>query len=430
MNNLDARTDRLIACAILLVWTGLVTVRYWNGWSIDMSAIYMAGYFAALGETDLIAGAVTDSFARQIPEAWYLALATLGHPDPNVTHFVYPPIWAYVVAPLASATEPTQFFNIMRPFVAGSFAISVVLAWRIMRPAHVSLTLWSLIAIIIAQTTTPWTLGVDLNQPQMIVVMIVLFAFDRYIHGRFLAAGALLGLAAAIKITPVLLCAIFLFDRQYRAVLMAGAVSGGLAVLSLIVAGWEPHAVFLARADQIAELVPYVGLNFTFETVMSDFFVTAAPCLSCINPLHGLNVEWVSRLSSVLLVIFLAWTLMATRRMSFQDRTKLRLMLVPLITLFFGPLAWMHYYALPVLLYPGLVALYPSRAVILAGIPFWAGFSAFLMEGRLDQALAQDNFLTFYPQHTAILSVVALLVLIAFGRSEFARKAPAEAVSV
>ena len=89
-----------------------------------------------------------------------------------------------------------------------------------------------------------------------------------------------------------------------------------------------------------------------------------------------------------------------------------------------------RYTSLPVVLFPGLIALYPMRAVLLAGIPFWAGFSVILMEGRVDQALANNNFQAFYPQHTALLSIAALLFLIAFGRSEFARKAPAEAVSV
>ena len=163
-------------------------------------------------------------------------------------------------------------------------------------------------------------------------------------------------------------------------------------------------------------LVPLVGLNLTFETVMSDFVVGFTRCMYCANRLQGMNVEWVAHLSSALMPIAVLGTLWFTRNMAFEDRTKLRLMLVPLLAMFFSPLAWMHYYVLPVLLFPGLVALYPWRAVVVAGLPFWAGFGSILMETRLDSAIANGNWLAFYPQHTALLSLAALAALIAFGR--------------
>lgn len=429
MNNMEAKTDRVVAFAILLVWTAIVTFRYWNDWSIDMSAIFMAGHFAAEGQHHLIFGEVEHLFAKDLPDEWGQTLNAFGFPAYDPIHFVYPPIWAYLVAPLAGLTEPMQFFNLTRPFVIASFAGSVVLAWRIMKPTGVTLTLWSLIAIVVAETTAPWTVAVDLNQPQLIIIFLLLLAFERYMAGKDITAGAILGLVAAIKITPILLCAIFLFDRRYRAIIAAGFVSGGIGLLSLLVAGWDMHMVFLARVSQIELLVPLVGLNFTFETVMNDFVVAFIQCEYCANRLQGMNVEWVAMLSNLIMPGALFATLWFTRRMTFEDRTKLRLLLVPLVTMFFSPLAWMHYYTLPVLLFPGLVSLYPMRAVLYAGLPFWAGFSLILMETRLDSAIANQNWQAFYPQHTALLSLVALVALIAFSKRWAVQEDGTQAVS-
>lgn len=416
MKSPSQRTDLAMALAILALWVFAVMFRFWDAWSTDMSAIYLAGYFVAAGEPGLIFGDVADRFAEHAPAEWTELLHARGFTERIAVHYVYPPIWAFLVAPLAGATEPTTFFNITRAIMTLCFAGTIIFAWRFMRPAGISLTIFSLIAITISEATVPFVLSIDLNQPHLLVGLLIVIAFERYLAGKDITAGALLGIAAAIKITPVILCLMFLTDRRWRAAAAAVAVSGGLAMVSLMLAGIEPHLTFLARIHQIDAVLHLHGLNLTFETMVHDFFLPITPCDYCITVRDGLDTPAITMLSKLLLIASTVLTLWLTRLMEFADRTRLRVLLLSITTIYFSPLAWMHYYAMPILLFPGLTGLYPIRAVVIAGIPFWAGFSRWLMEGWLDHALAVDNYNTFFPQHTALVSFAALAGLMFFSK--------------
>ncbi len=102
------------AALLLAGWTVSVVYAYWNVWSIDMSAVYMAARFAALGEWAQVYNAPPDFFSKDIPERWASELSALGHAGEFPVPYVYPPLWAILLSPVAGNSDPMVFFNLTR----------------------------------------------------------------------------------------------------------------------------------------------------------------------------------------------------------------------------------------------------------------------------------------------------------------------------
>ncbi len=401
------RHDIAIAVTLVAVWTAAQIVNLWGSWSVDMSAIYMAGHFAWLGEDAWIYGAPPDFFSKLVPERWTEVLIGFGLKEEFAVPFVYPPIWAFLVAPMAGTMDPITFFDITRVVTTGAFGASILVAWRLMRPAGISATAFCVVSIVIASLTVPYLFSVSLNQPQFLVVLLILLAFERYQAGKPLLAGILLGVVAAMKISPVLLCLIFVADRQWRAVAACGLTAAGIAALSLAVAGWDLHMTFLERATQIEGLVPLIGFNMTFETMMYDFFVPMEHYENTASRVLGQDTPWVSALSKMLLIAAIWGTFRVTRGVEETARLKVRLILLYLAVVWFGPLAWMHYYTLPLLLAPGLIGIWTVRQVALITGAMTLGFMKPVMLGVMDWTLDAGDYQIFYAQHTALFPLLA-----------------------
>ena len=401
----------LVAYALWSAW------RYWDAYAIDLAPLYIAGHFAANGEWHMIYGGEKLAFAVKNAPEWRGVLEAHGISGRSGSHYVYPPIWAYVVSPLTTVLDPQSFINYGRIVLAFCLSASIWLAWLIFR-SPCSPVLWVALSLALMESTMPAVLSLELGQPQLLVILLVLASFERSMAGRDIQAGFFLGLAAAIKVSPILLIVIFLADRRWKAACVAVATSAGVAVASLLVAGTAPHFEFVAVVRWMDSLMPAVGLNFTFETVAHDFLVSFTPCERCSDARMGVGTPWVSTLSSALLLASLGAAVVATRRIDPNWRLPIRLTLISMAILFFGPLSWMHYYTVLLLLAPGILLMIDRRLALLLGGVIWLGFSKFWM-GMLLLSNTRFPYDTIYPQHTAILSVLAMLVATAI----FARTA-------
>ena len=90
------------------------------------------------------------------------------------------------------------------------------------------------------------------GQLYVVLLLLILAACWSYLRGFRALAGALLAIAAACKIFPVLLFVFFLQRREWRA-LAAGAFTGLAAIaVSVAVFGWNVHRTWLS------EILPWV----------------------------------------------------------------------------------------------------------------------------------------------------------------------------
>lgn len=323
-----------------------------------MSAIYMAAWHVSLDEAP-------DLYHFAANTNWGADLAALGFSNEAATGYVYPPLWAYLLSPVAGSMSAISFFDLTRCFLTASFAGSVLLAWRFMQPKNISLAAFTLISLTIAEFTMPVQLGLILNQPQMLIILLVILAFERYSAGFFVIAGGLLGLAAALKIIPIFLVLIFILDRNWRAVGACFGTAAALAGTSLVIGGPELHVQFLDRLSRLNDLILIEGANTSFEVFLHQIFYPAHARLHVGSTVReAVNVLWISAVNYFALFGSLAAATISTQALAQNERIRVRLFLFLLAITFFSPLAWIHYFALPLLLAPGLRSVFTLNQTI------------------------------------------------------------------
>jgi alpha-1,2-mannosyltransferase len=164
--------------------------------------------------------------ARDIVHGQPLYAEFLHHPFPDPTlrpAYIYPPIFALLVAPLGLLPD-TLAGVVWMAMGQASLAVAVVVVLRWLRPAS-----WAVTALLCA-TLTFYPLWVDAVQGQanLLILLLVTIGIAGILRGTP-ALGAAIGIAAALKLTPLLLVAWLLLDRRFRA---AAFVLGGFAMVT------------------------------------------------------------------------------------------------------------------------------------------------------------------------------------------------------
>jgi hypothetical protein len=371
-----AARDAWIAMAILGVWLLVALVRQWNHWPEDLSAVYIAGFLWQTGQPELIYAAPEHFFGGHAP-SWTPTLLDLGGPDAVTFPYIYPPIWAVLIAPLTRMTDVLGFANAVSLIQFPMLVASILLAARLFRPAAMPLWLWALIGAATLSLSIQSQLTLGLNQPTITVVFLILLSFERMQSGQPVAAGAALAIAAAIKISPVFLAVVFVIDRQYRAFAAFVIVGAILGLMSLFLAGIDMHREFLSALSLPAE-----------NTLLSVTNISLKPAILAIMSMVGYGEPmditrrliimndvptWLVSLSSLAGLAYCVPVLYALRRWPSAERRVLMLLVLSIIIPLTGPLGWLHYYLLPMFLLPGFIVRLPRSAARITGIAMGFG---------------------------------------------------------
>jgi len=368
--------DALLPWVILAAWALFTIWQQWGAWAQDLSAVYIGGWLWQNGQPALIY-ATPEAFFGGSAASWQPIMQSLGVGDQISFAYIYPPIWAAIVAPLTSILGPQGFLNLALLLQIPLLAASVLLAGRIIRPAAMPPWLWALAGVGTLTFSIQSVHAIWQGQPTITVGFLILLAFERLGAGRPVAAGAALALAAAIKLTPALFVLVLLLDRQHRAVAGFAAVGAGLALASVLLTGWPLHLAFLeslARASQAVMLNP-INVSLTPALLALG---AALELLPAIDPAAQTTLltqppVWVTAVGTGAGLVLLGLALRRISGHARRQRRALGLLAVSVGLALFGPLGWLHYYVLPLLLLPGLIGVFSPRLVamllVLVGVP-------------------------------------------------------------
>lgn len=151
--------------------------------------------------------------ARAIWHGQPLYSTFLHHPFPDPTlrpAYIYPPSFAILVAPLGLLPDAVAGVCWL-VIEQASLAAAVILVIRWLTPPS-----WAVTAVLCA-TLTFYPTWVDAVQGQsnLLVMLLVTVGIAGIVEGRP-RAGAVLGAAAALKLTPAILLVWLLVDRRFR----------------------------------------------------------------------------------------------------------------------------------------------------------------------------------------------------------------------
>lgn len=361
-----ARQAALWALPLVLYVAGTIGAL-WNGWAVDFSALWFAGHFMAEGLPAEVYAAPPHVIGPEIPASWQAALERTGAGDEQTFPFIYPP-WVAVASVPLTWLSPQAAMNLAHVLNTAMMAGSVWLAWRIAGRGRVPLWIWMPAGLALAATTTVQTSALALGQAQVLVYFLVLLAFERYGAGCAALAGAILAVAACLKVSPVLFGLVFLIDGNRRALVAFVATGLALTLGSVAALGWEIHALYLDRLRAISGTIYLSFFAWSVETWL--FEVTGliegwAPPREPTGLLHGEKPAWIATTAQILLATALAGIWAVARRVDPADRAAYALTAMAFAVPLFMPLGWGHYYILGLVLLPGVVAVLPPRVTVL-----------------------------------------------------------------
>lgn len=410
----DMFRDKATAAVIAVILTGYLLFLCWNNWSPDLSALYFAAKFFALGEYTQIYAAPEGFFGPDIPASWQNLMYSMGYFEEQALPYVYPPIWAAVFAPMASAMTPLEFSNLFYLLHVPMVTASIFLCYRIVQPRNLSLASWTILSAVLVWQSMASLFALFHNQPQIAVAFLTLLAMERSLAGKSVAAGVALAIAATIKITPAVFILVFLLDRDWRALKAFVVTGGAITLASFAIGGVDLHLNYIDRIASISKIIPGMEVNWALESALYQAYLFLSGA-EHIRGEHNFNVwaepVWITVATKLVLVSMLGGLVWATYRLTREDRMKVLPLGLTLAIGLCGPLAWAHYFLPVILLLPALLCLFPIRQ----GFVLFLIFAVLFHKAIMGPIFAQEfeYYVAMLIRTTALFGLFATIVFAA-----------------
>ncbi|MGH3911447.1 MAG: glycosyltransferase 87 family protein [Pseudonocardiaceae bacterium] len=251
--------------------------------------------------------------------------------------FTYPPISAVLFASLAAVPFPLAAVLLAAASLACLVFVGWLTAWRL-EPDRWRVIQLTGAAVVLGTLTEPVRETLTFGQVNLLLMALV--AADCLLPRTPWPRGALIGLAAAIKLTPAMFVLFFVAHRQWRPVLAAGA--------AFVVA---TAVGFLAA--------PGPSVQYWFGGVLTDPSRIGSPGFPSNQSLAGVLHRWELPaawqigiwLLGALAVVAAGWV--AVRRLCADGHDVAALLAVAATGLLASPVSWSHHYvwAVPALIW-------------------------------------------------------------------------------
>ncbi len=274
------------------------------------------------------------------------ALAGTYDPKPGDNYYVWPPFYSLLAIPLALLARAGEVWP--RAVWAG---INLALAAYVVRlwvGSIVPREKWPLLMPVVVAATLSF-LSSTIGYHQINLVILSLLLSGAFLIGRDkeFKGGALVGLAAALKVWPAFLLPYFLLRRQWRAV--AAAIAVGAASLAAPIVLYGPSRTVeltlrFLRAGGPTSGGSHEGRNQALNGVITRLFSeTNDPQRLPFLPIFSISTASAARVSLILGALLFGWlTWRIARRPNPQPLIDLAV-LAPASQWLVSPLLWRHY---------------------------------------------------------------------------------------
>lgn len=366
---------------LFLALTALTWLLVPLGSSNDLRALWLAAEAFATGGD--VYPEITDLYTMSPPSSWAEA-----YPGETLYPYLYPPIWAVLMAPLTDLP-----FETVTRWVHGANAAmlagAAMLAWRI-TGARLALPIFAGVGLLLLTQTFVGSLALLENQPQILVSFLILLAIEREKSGACVMAGAILAFAAALKVYPVLFALLWLATGNRHATIAFALMGGGLGLLSILVAGWPLHAHFLDTLGMIGNGVILTPVSYAITPALAQFAAKGAFLyhetasggwlVLALSPMAGFAAKGALLLALVLLAVSL-------RRAEPDTRYALLWPMAVVVVSLLAPLSWAYHYIPAIALAPVLLDRLGTRtgafALLAVGLPLSPVVAGLLLEAGL-----------------------------------------------
>ena len=343
------RWERIAVAAFI----GVALWLYWGRWSADLSALYMAAKAVSVGAAGAIYDVSPSVYDDSPPASWAALLAEMGESGRVTFPYLYPPLWAHLMAPIAAVVAPLAFFKGALAIHVAALAASPRLGWRAAQTTGIARGTAVALGLGLALVSVAGTTALAQNQAQITVGFLVLAALALWASGHSRTAGGLLALAASLKLAPAFFGLLFLIRGDWRAVGAMVGCGAALLAASLMMGGPEAHGVWLARLDALDAATVLSHVNYAPEMLLYQI----DQALRGVADQNLPTPAWVNLVPKIALLATLG-AVIARRDLP----NGVLALALSLAVALFGPLSWVHYFIVPMMLLPALFLVLPARS--------------------------------------------------------------------
>lgn len=266
--------------------------------------------------------------------------------------FTYPPFAALVMVPFALVPWPVA----VTLWTLGTVA-SLAVVWRFCLGRSVSSAL--LLAVVAGSLLLePVRETLGFGQINLMLCALILYDVLDVRHAR---RGIWIGLAAGIKLTPLVFLGLLLVTRQWRALIYASAGFAISVLLGFLVA---PHAATEYWTSLVSDTTRIGGLPFASNQSWNAFLIRLT------GDLDGGGPVWLA-----LVAITVLGGLWLTRSLWLRGDRLASVSVCALVGLLCSPVSWSHHWVWAIPLGVSLVAAVGPRWRVVLGV-LWFGLFA------------------------------------------------------
>lgn len=263
----------------------------------DLAASYIASRLMATGHLNSLYSHDPVDFSAVHDPAW-----TDAARDGDFGGFLHPyvqtPAWAYLLQPLAMRVSFQTFNALFSALIALCFAMLMWAVAAVWAPALFDPFWIGLIAGVLF-LSVPFRYAMFLTQTHVIFVLLSVLGLQLAERRRPVAAGLLVAVAAAVKITPGLLVVYWLLTRRWKAAATFAIASTVILLLTVVAVGGTTVVEYLGEVQRISRLLLVSYNNQSFAAWLMAWWYPSTE----FNALHAFHLPAAARWASTALVL-------------------------------------------------------------------------------------------------------------------------------
>lgn len=263
--------------------------------------------------------------------------------------FIYPPFGALAMVPLTA-------FGAIDHNLAGNIMVILSDLLVLISLYFVFKAVFKQAEFLLPVTTLTWAVvlhfePVDLNNnyAQVNIVVMALVILDLVPRQRFLPQGILIGVAAAIKITPLAMLLYFLVRREWKQIATA-LLSAVAATLLAAAFRWEAFVEFFSSTllDMGSGRDFGVGTDYQSNSSIKGAIQRIYPSTESMEA-NGLTIGLAWSAASLIVIIVTAWLI---KRLCAEQLLVDAQLVTALTVLLISPVSWSHHWVWLTLIIP------------------------------------------------------------------------------
>lgn len=263
-------------------------------------------------------------------------------------YYIYPPFFALLAAPLSLISfDAARWLWLLFDLALLALFVRLYLVWRRHDGTYPDLLERALIAVTLGLEFLPLIWALAIGQTSLLILATLTASILLLKNGRDAGSGLLLGVAAAIKLTPALLIVYFAWRGRPRAALWGAATSVVCCLAAAVALGpGVSLRFFTAVVPQMS-----AGTSYFLNQSLTGFLdrLMGGGDVRQVALEGSAAVKWIAFVVSLVLVGVTAFGF--GRRAGRPEGLQLDLELsaVILLTLILSPISWTHHYILAVI---------------------------------------------------------------------------------